>query len=47
MQSIFHKLRVHSRLEAAAFAVEHDMFELPPADRQARRERSSHPKRSA
>ena len=47
LQSIFHKLRVHSRLEAAAFAVEHDMFELPPAERQARGDRSSRPERSA
>lgn len=31
LQSIFHKLHVHSRLEAAAFAVKHDMFE-PGAD---------------
>ena len=29
MQSIFHKLHVHSRLEAAAFAMKHDMFEPP------------------
>jgi DNA-binding NarL/FixJ family response regulator len=29
MQSIFHKLHVHSRLEAAAFAMRHDMFEPP------------------
>ena len=39
MQSIFHKLHVHSRLEAAAFAIKHDMFEPPlaiPGDRDTR-----------
>ena len=47
MQSIFHKLHVHSRLEAAAFAVKHDIFEPLSVDRRAGRERRARPKRSA
>ena len=47
MQSIFHKLNVHSRLEAAAFAVQHDMFEPPSLDRKTSPDRSARGKRRA
>jgi DNA-binding NarL/FixJ family response regulator len=46
IQSIFHKLHVHSRLEAAAFAVKHDMFE-PPGNRKSSPDRSARGKRTA
>jgi DNA-binding NarL/FixJ family response regulator len=46
MQSIFHKLHVHSRLEAAAFAVKNGISE-PPTASKVTRERSARRKRSA
>jgi DNA-binding NarL/FixJ family response regulator len=47
MNSILHKLQVHSRLEAAAFAVKHEIVEPPSVNRKASLDRSARRKRSA